>query len=116
MTMMPRYGLPGGSTPAHANREPVGSREGATCGCQIHPAWDGSGDYVVWIWYRAGGDTSWHVLSRHDGAPQRFLNPELAGVYARQCGFRPETVSVRWPPFETARARGGVSSITRRNG
>ncbi|WP_435099558.1 hypothetical protein [Arhodomonas sp. AD133] len=111
MTMMPHHCPPGGE-PSASGSGPMGrTQERIACGCRIQPAWDGSGDYVVWIWYRTSGTTSWQILSRHDGTPQRFLNAELAGVYARQCGFRPEAVSVRWPPHETTPAADKVTGI-----
>ncbi len=68
-----------------------------TAGCEIRPARDGSGDYVLWAWHIAGGRAHWHLLGHEDGAPLRFRNAERAEAYARKRGFRAEAISVCWP-------------------
>ena len=65
-------------------------------GCQIQPAWDGSGDYVLWAWAHAGRER--RLLVHEDGAALRFPSPVKAHDHALKCGFRPEDINIRWPP------------------
>lgn len=68
------------------------------CGCRIQPAWDGSGGYVLWALPGVSGRRGRQLLVHEDGAPLRFPDPVKAQAHALKCGFRPQDISVRWPP------------------
>lgn len=74
------------------------SRRSASCGCEIHPAWDGAGSFVLWTWERAADGRHWMLMTHEDGAAIRFDDPSRAYAQAVKCGFSPHTVSIRWPP------------------
>lgn len=73
------------------------ARDGRLDHCEIAPAWDGTGCYVIRVWTRdasAGART----LSHEDGAPLRFMDAIRAHAKAVQCGATPGSIEVRWPP------------------
>lgn len=74
------------------------TRNGRLDHCEIHPAWDGSGCYVIWVWPHAAGRGEGRVLSHEDGAPLRFRDAVRAHGLAMQCGLKAQEVTVRWPP------------------
>lgn len=66
--------------------------------CEIRPAWDGTGSYVVVVQAGGGdGPPPW-LLTRNDGVPYRFPDPVAAQRKAVQCGVPSERIGVRWPP------------------
>ncbi|WP_435099555.1 hypothetical protein [Arhodomonas sp. AD133] len=97
MTNTPQGGLPDATQSVQSTEAVQLLRGHSAAGCEIRPAWDGSDDYVLWIWHIAGGRAQWHVLGHEDGAPLRFRNAARAEAYARKCGFRSEVLSVCWP-------------------
>lgn len=73
------------------------ARDGRVQRCEIEPAWDGTGCYVIRVWTREDSDGAW-TLSHEDGAPLRFIDAIRAHAKAVQCGVTPGCIAVRWPP------------------
>lgn len=67
--------------------------------CEIHPAWDGKGSYVLRLWSgNAAGARRCRLLTNRDGRPVLFHDTFRAYRFARECGLPAERVAVRWPP------------------
>lgn len=60
MTNAPQGGLPDATQSVQSTEAMQLLRGHSAAGCEIRPAWDGSGDYVLWIWHIAGGRAQWH--------------------------------------------------------
>ncbi|WP_018717157.1 hypothetical protein [Arhodomonas aquaeolei] len=79
-------------------RTALAARRRRRFGCEIHPAWDGSGCYVLWAWVEQEGECEWTLLDHEDGAPLRFCTPQRARAYALKRGYGTDAVRMRWPP------------------
>lgn len=90
------------SAPLHSCEVTALRRNSGVCRCQIEPAWDGSGDYVLWAWPSPARNREpgrgRRLLVHEDGAALRFPNPVKAHAHAVKCGFCPDEISIRWPP------------------
>jgi hypothetical protein len=90
---------------------PIEAVEMMRCGevshCEIRPAWDGSGSYVIAAYRPDAENTRWRILTHEDGAPLRYRDASRAYAHAVQSGLPADAVSVRWPPINPRRSGSG---------